>query len=130
MPRISQVVGQLKIRQVYSRRGENYCAISMPPAIMRLLGWGPGDMLQYFPTTDGGMKIIPLNQVMNNIAEYDEEAARIKPRELRGPRPDSLAERELEIERQTEGLIRQLSESQRPLNRKTETKGRSKPRRR
>lgn len=93
MPRTRNAVGVLVLKQVYSRAGHNYFAITIPTGIIDALHWEPGMLLQYYPTKDGGMKLINVHEAMKvlDAIEFRPEAV-TAPKEVRGPRPGSFAE--------------------------------------
>lgn len=96
--------GQVRIRQVYSRRGKSYCAITLPIATMKLLKWEPGQLLSYYPTTKGGLGFILATDLLNQLDDFD-EAGSVReskgepwkePRE--GSMDDSLLRRSVDVD--------------------------------
>lgn len=104
MPRDAQLMGFVKLRQIYSRSGHNYVAMTVPIGVARFLGWKPGTFLSFHITKDGGLKLMPQTTLVpvfddihpGTIAGGDD---------VRGPRPGSVAARELEVSDHLEEMI-------------------------
>lgn len=114
MPKAGKRQGFLRLRQVYSRAGHNYCAISMPAGLMDYLGWQPGTMLFYYPTKDGGMMLMPEEAAMKGFPNYDVESESA-PDKLRRARPGSIAEREEIVDQELRNMEGELDEITRNL---------------
>lgn len=105
----ADVVGMVRIRQIYSRKGRNYVAITIPTGIMDLWGWEPGDRLWYYPTKNKGLMMVKVQHSMELMPQFDESAMPdAKP--VRGPRPGSLEARALEIEQEVDAMASSLAQ--------------------
>lgn len=131
MPRTRNSVGVLVLKQVYSRMGHNYCAITIPTGILDVLGWEPGILLTYYPTKDRAMKLIAVTD-SNGDPEFDpNRIATSKP--FRAPRPGSFAESQAVVDTKVAGMFQRLrasSEKDRAAIQAQKQKAKKKPRRR
>ena len=108
----ADVVGMIRIRQVYSRNGRNYVAITVPTGIMDLFGWQPGDRLWYYPTTNKGLMMVKVQHSMELMPAFD-PLAMPKAKAVRGPRPGSRLEQGLLAEQALSEATDRLVEHQR-----------------
>lgn len=106
MARTRSSVGTILLRQVYSRLGRNYYAITVPAGIIEVLGWEPGILLHYYPTKDNAMKIISVAELTARDKEFD-VAKTPQPKQERGPREGSFAE----IQAHTDAKLTAMEES-------------------
>lgn len=93
MSRESKAIGAVMLRQVWSKAGRNYFAVTMSNAAVELLGWRPGEMLNMWPASDGTMRYNRLGEPMTDVHEKAHNFQTV-----RGTRPGSIEERELEVE--------------------------------
>lgn len=128
MPRTRNAVGVLVLKQIYSRLGHNYMGITIPTGIVDALGWEPGMLLQYYPTKDFGMKLIAVAEAIKDKEFEPRLTAETKP--VRGPRPGSLAERQVEVDTKVSKMLDRLSgvAAERARERQKQPTLKSKPR--
>lgn len=107
--------GQVRIRQVYSRRGKSYCAITLPIAAMKLLKWMPGQILTYYPTKRGGLGFVLATDLLMGLGDFDPSVGEREARgeEWKGPRENSYQERSVEVDDTVAGWQASLSEDRR-----------------
>lgn len=93
MPAAQGASGVVKIRQVYSRAGYNYYAVTLSRGLIEALGWTGGMYLMFYPTKDGGVKFLPRDRVSDVFEDVDTEAIKASGQAVpeRGPRPGSVA---------------------------------------
>jgi hypothetical protein len=96
--RESYATGTLKIRQVYIRTGHSICALTIPAAVLKHLGWKPNTLMTYYPTVAGELVIVPHGQVLAHVSPDYDRRGEPEADEIRGPRPGSIAARELEVD--------------------------------
>jgi hypothetical protein len=113
MAREGSRTGTVKIRQVYSKEGRNYCALTIPIVIMDLMGWAPGDVLAFYPTDSGGVKGLGLvrqaDWMTSLMPDFDREAVANVTRK-RGPRPGSIAAQEIAVDDRMQAVLREIDE--------------------
>lgn len=132
--------GHVRIRQVYARAGHSLCAVSIPSVLMEKLGWKPGHLLQYYPTKDGGMKLVLSSNLL--AEQFEDFDPSLDPRsaegeEMKGVRPGSIAERNVRFNDEIEeaiasiGQIEKRQQAREQAERDREAKAKKqKPRRR
>lgn len=98
-------ISMVKIRQVYARHGHSYCIVSLPVRLMEAFGWRPGQFLAAYPTKDKAVKLMHQEQLMPK--DFDPGfAAGAEP--MKPPKPGSIHEREIEIDREMEEMEKRL----------------------
>lgn len=107
MARSKSSVGTILLRQVYSRLGRNYYAITVPAGIVEVLGWKPGILLHYYPTKDNAVKFISVADLTARDREFD-VAKTPQPKEERGPRTGSFAEIQANADRKLAAIEESL----------------------
>lgn len=125
MSRASNAIGALKLRQVYSREGKPYFAVTVPRAVMELLGWQPGEMLTFWPASDGTLRYGKLGTVMTDVNERAHAYESFK-----GAREGSIEARRAEVEDTLEKLIDARTREKTELGSRSRVKPQPKPARR
>lgn len=103
------MAGVVKIRAYNTRSGHPLAVITVPTEVMREFGWQPGMYLQFYPTTGRELVLVRQDQALLHLSpDYDLSLTKMgKP--MPGPRPNSVAEREVEMDEHYERLQQKLA---------------------
>lgn len=109
MARESTAAGRVKIMQRWNQRGKPLLWIVLPERAVEHMRWLPGMFLTYYPTINRELVLVREDQVLMHVSpDYDLDAMKESVREQKGPRPGSVAAREVEVTEYLESLERRM----------------------